>query len=175
MLKPMAPDTIGYGPRHTRFPGSSECTHVPYDESSHLLNFYIEFQIKNFYIKFLYYIEDELLESFLSLQGGQTDQGIFGSTQKFHICFIYVPNSNMCPSVDKGLRAQLADNLVTDELMDIIDKLFTIALDIRKYSKDYVPGNCRSHHGCSPLINTSVILSAASNLRGRHTTLTSIV
>ena len=44
----------------------------------------------------------------------------------------YVPNSNMCPSVDKGLRAQLADNLVTDELMDITDKLFTIALDIRK-------------------------------------------
>ena len=32
---------------------------------------------------------------------------------------------NMRPSVDKGLRAQLADNLVTDELMDITDKLFT--------------------------------------------------
>ena len=34
--------------------------------------------------------------------------------------------------MDKGLRAQLADNLVTDELMDITDKLITIALDIPK-------------------------------------------
>ena len=162
--KPVAPDTIGYWSRHTKFPGSSNTTHVPYDER------------KLTPIKFLYHIEDDLFKSFLSPAKWTDKSGyIWLNSEVFASASFHVPNSNMCPSVDKGLRAQLADNLVTDELMDITDKLFTIALDIRKYSKDYVPGNCRSHHGCSPLINTSVILSAASNLRGRHTTLTSIV
>ena len=30
--KPSAPDTIGYWPRYTKFPGSSDVTHVPADE-----------------------------------------------------------------------------------------------------------------------------------------------
>ena len=78
--------------------------------------------------------------------------------------------------MDKGLRAQLADNLVTDELIDISDKLITIALDIPKNNP-----NATSQEivdlimDVLELINTSVILSSASNLRGRHTTLTSIV
>ena len=92
----------------------------------------------------------------------------------------------MRPSVDMGLRAQLADNLVTDELMDITDKLFTIALDfgdtpdamsqeIVDLIMDVLWFLREQLDIRSPLINTSVILSAASNLRGRHTTLTSIV
>ena len=56
---------------------------------------------------------------------------------------------NMRPSVDMGLRAQLADNLVTDELMDITDKLFTIALDFGDIPDAMSQENCRSHHGCS--------------------------
>ena len=78
---------------------------------------------------------------------------------------------NMRPSVDKGLRAQLADNLVTDELIDITDKLITIALDIPKNNP-----NATSQEivdlimDVLELINTSILLSSASNLRGRHTT-----
>ena len=78
--------------------------------------------------------------------------------------------------MDRCLRAQLTDNLITDELIDMTDKLVAIALDIPKNN----PGATAQElidllMDILELINTSVILSAASNLRGRHTILASIV
>ena len=82
----------------------------------------------------------------------------------------------MCPWLDKALRAQLVNNLVTDELIDITDKLITLALDIPNSNPNATPKEIVNLiMDVLELINTSVILSSASNLRGRHTTITSIV
>ena len=43
-----------------------------------------------------------------------------------------VPKSNICPVVDKFLRDQLTDNLVTDEYTDITDNLVKTASNIPK-------------------------------------------
>ena len=78
--KPVAPDTIGYWPRHTKFPGYSEYTHVPYDER------------KLTPIKFLYYVEDELLESFLSPAKGTDRSGyIWLNSEVFASASFHVP------------------------------------------------------------------------------------
>ena len=163
--KPTASDTVGYWPRYTKFPGSSDVTHVPTDEK------------KLTPIKFLYYTEDELLESFLS-PARMTDRSgnLWLNPEVFASASFHVPSSSVCPWLDKGLRAQLVDNLVTDELIDITDKLITIALDIPNTNPNATPKEIVNLiMDVLELINTSVILSSASNLRGRHTTLTSIV
>ena len=117
--KPVAPDTIGYWSRHTKFPGSSNTTHVPHDER------------KLTPIKFLYHIEDDLFKSFLSTAKWTDKSGyIWLNSEVFASASFHVPSSNMCPSIDKCLRAQLTDNLITDELIDFTDKLTTLALDI---------------------------------------------
>ena len=60
--KPIFPDTVGYWSRHTKFPGSSDTTHVPYD-------------FRNLTpIKFTFHIEDDDLKTFLS-PARWTDKG----------------------------------------------------------------------------------------------------
>ena len=70
--------------------------------------------------------------------------------------------------MDRCLRAQLTDNLITDKLIDITEKLVNLDLNIPRNS----PGASDDHLidllvNNLELISTSVILSAASNLRGR--------
>ena len=163
--KPVAPDTVGYWPRHTKFPGSSDSTHVPYDER------------KLTPLKFLYHVQDDLLESFLSPARWTDRSGnLWLNSEVFASASFHVSASNVCPSVDRGLRAQLTDNLITDELIDITEKLTTIALDIPKDNPNATAQEIINYiMDMLELINTSVILSSASHLRGRHSTLTSIV
>ena len=128
-------------------------------------------------LKFLYYVEDDLFRSFLSPAKWTDKSGyIWLNSEVFASASFHVPSSNMCPSIDKCLRAQLTDNLITDELIDISDKLTTLALDIPKDNPRATAQELIDLiMDVLELINTSVILSAASNLRGRHTTLASIV
>ena len=78
--------------------------------------------------------------------------------------------------MDRFFRDQLTDNLITDEFIDTTEKLVNLGLNIPKNNPgasddsliDLLVKNLE-------LISTSVILSAASNLRGRHTILASIV
>ena len=159
--KPIFPDTVGYWSRHTKFPGSSDTTHVPYD-------------FRNLTpIKFTFHIEDDDLKTFLS-PTKWTDKGgyICLSSEVFESASYHVPASNTCPTVDKCLRAQLTDNLITDELIDITEKLVNLGLNIPRNN----PGASDDHLidllvNNLELIGTSVILSAASNLRGRPTIL----
>ena len=118
-----------------------------------------------------------MLESFLSPAKWTDRSGnLWLNLEVFASASFHVPASNVCPSVDKGLRAQLTDNLITDELIDITDKLTTIALDIPKDNPNATAQEIIDLiMDILELINTSVILSSASNLRGRHSTLTSIV
>ena len=39
---------------------------------------------------------------------------------------------NACPTVDKCLREQLTDNLITDEFIDTTEKLVNLGLNIPK-------------------------------------------
>ena len=87
-----------------------------------------------------------------------------------------VPKNNMCPVVDKFLTDQLTDNLVTDEYIDITDNLVKSASNIQRDnprvdSKNIVELLLEK----LALIRKSVMLSAASNLRGRHNILAGIV
>ena len=164
-LKPTFPDTVGYWSRHTKFPGSSDTNHVPHN-------------FKNLTpLKFTFHIVDNDLEAFLS-PTKWSDKGryIRLNSEVFESASYHVPASNTCPTVDKCLRDQLTDNLITDEFIDTTEKLVNLGLNIPKNNPgasddsliDLLVKNLE-------LISTSVILSAASNLRGRHTILTSIV
>ena len=87
-----------------------------------------------------------------------------------------LPKANICPVVDKFLRDQLTDNLVTDEFIDTTDNLVKSASNIptdnpRLDSKFVVELLLDK----LALIRKSVMLSSASNLRGRHNILVGIV
>ena len=163
--KPAAPDTVGYWPKYTKFPSPAEVTHAPSDDK------------KLMPIKFLYYIEDELLKSFLAPTKLTDKNGnLWLNPEVFSSVAFHVPSSNICSWLDRSLRAQLLDSLVTDELIDMTNKLIDVALDIPNNNPNTDPKEITDLIlDILELINTSVILSAASNLRGRHTTLTSIV
>ena len=86
---------------------------------------------------------------------------------------------SLCPILAlrwTSVSDQLTDNLITDEFIDATEKLVNLGLNIPKNNPgasdaqliDLLAENIE-------LISKSVLLSAASNLRGRHTILASIV
>ena len=118
--KPMAPDTVGYWPKYTKFPGSNDLIRTPSDAKKLLP------------IKFMYYIENELLRSFLApaTKLVDKDSNLWLNPEVFYSAEFHVPSSNSGPWVDRSLRAQLLDNLITDELIDMSIQLIDRALDI---------------------------------------------
>ena len=80
------------------------------------------------------------------------------------------------PTVDKFLKVQLSDNLVTDELIDMTDNLVRSAshIPVDNSALDPAAVNVLLLDKLR-LIRNSVLLSSASNLRGRHNILSAIV
>ena len=157
--KPKGNNSIGYWPPKTKFPGAAEGIMVP-----------AEFKNK-VPIKFDFYIKDEELKTYLEAPKWSDKNGYI-----FENSTIALAKNNMCPVVDKSLRDQLTDNLVTDEFIDITDNLVKSASNLQrdnprvdsKYMVELLLGKLA-------LIRKSVMLSAASNLRGRHNILAGIV
>ena len=158
--KPVAPDTVGYWPKFTKFPSPSEVTHAPSDDK------------KLMPIKFLYHTEHDLLRSFLAPTKLVDKEGyLWLNPEVFSSASFYVSSSYIYSWLDRNLRAQLLDNLITDELIDMTNKLIDVALDFPNDNPNTEPREITDLIlDILELINTSVILSAASNLRGRHTT-----
>ena len=84
-------------------------------------------------LKFTYHVDDQDLEAFLS-PAKWTDKGgyIRLNSNVFESASYHVPVSNTCPAVDKCLREQLTDNLITDEFIDTTEKLVNLGLNIPK-------------------------------------------
>ena len=86
-------------------------------------------------LKFTFHIVDNDLETFLSLTKWSDKGGYISlNSEVFESASYHVPASNTCPTVDKCLRAQLTDNLITDELIDITEKLVNLGLNIPRNS-----------------------------------------
>ena len=161
----MAPDTVGYWPKYTKFPGSNDLIRTPSDAKKLLP------------IKFMYYAENELLRSFLAPATKLVDKdgNLWLNPEVFYSAEFHVSSSNSGSWVDRSLRAQLLDNLITDELIDMSIQLIDRALDIPTKNPNSQPKDITNLIEESlELLDTSIILSSASNLRGRHTLITSI-
>ena len=164
--KPMAPDTVGYWPKYTKFPGHSDLIRAPSDAKKLLP------------IKFLHYTENDLLKSFLdpATKLVNKDNYLWLNPEVFQSAEFHNHSSNNGSWIDRSLRAQLLDNLITDELIDMSLQLIDRALDIPTKNPDLQPKDITNLiEETLELLDTSVILSSASNLRGRHTLITSIV
>ena len=163
--KPKGNNSIGYWPPKTKFPGAAENIMVPADFKNKVP------------LKFDYFIKDEELKSYLEAPKWTDKTGhIRVNPVVFESSTFALPKSNICPVVDKFLRDQLTDNLVTDEFIDTTDNLVKSASNIprdnprvdSKYIVELLLDKLA-------LIRKSVMLSAASNLRGRHNILAGIV
>ena len=163
--KPTGNNTIGCWPPKTKFPGTVDGNMVHNDFKNKVP------------LKFDFFIRDEELKMYLSAPK-LTDKNGCNKVNPvvFENSSFSVPKSNICPVVDKFLRDQLTDNLVTDEYIDITDNLVKTASNIPKdnprVDSKYIVELLLEK---LVLIRKSVMLSAASNLRGRHNILAGIV
>ena len=163
--KPTGNNTIGYWLPKTKFLGVAEGILVP-----------AEFKNK-IPLKFDFFIKDEELKTYLEAPKWTDKSGhIRVNPVVFENSTFSVPKNNICPVVDKFLRDQLTDNLVTDEYIDITDNLVKSASNIQRdnprVDSKYIVELLLEKLA---LIRKSVMLSAASNLRGRHNILAGIV
>ena len=163
--KPIGPDTIGYWPPLTKYPGASECHIVPGDFKTHIP------------LKFAYHVPSEDLKTYLSAPRLTEKNGsIRVNPVVFEHASFPLSKSNICPVVDKFLRDQLTNNLITDEYINITDNLVKIATNIPKANPNvdnkFIVELLLEKLA---LIRKSVLLLAASNLRGRHNILAGIV
>ena len=128
-------------------------------------------------LKFDYHINDTELKTYLEAPKMLDNKGyIRVNPVVFESSSFALSKSNHCPTVDKFLREQLADNLITDEFIDTTDNLVKSASHIptdnpRLDSKAVVDLLLDKLN----LIRKSVLLSSASNLRGRHNILSGTV
>ena len=119
--KPTGNNTIGCCPPKTKFPGTVDGNMVSNDFKNKIP------------LKFDFFIRDEELKMYLSAPKLTDKNGcIRVNPVVFENSSFSVPKSNICPVVDKFLRDQLTDNLVTDEYIDITDNLVKTASNIPK-------------------------------------------
>ena len=158
-------NSIGVWPAKTKFPGTAENIMVPGDFKNKVP------------IKFDYHIKDTELKTYLEAPKMSDNKGhIRVNPVVFESSSFALPKSNQCPTVDKFLKEQLTDNLITDEFIDTTDNLVKSASHIPTDN----PGLDKNAVNALlidklNLIRKSVLLSSASNLRGRHNILSGIV
>ena len=88
--KPIGPDTIGYWPPLTKFPGASECHIVPGDFKTHIP------------LKFAYHVPSEDLKTYLSAPRLTEKNGsIRVNPVVFEHASFPLSKSSICPVVDK--------------------------------------------------------------------------
>lgn len=159
-------DSVGIWPPNTKFPGHNSADHMVPESSQ-----------KKVPIKFDYHVQDPELKAFLNTsklidsKGNlRLDPAVFTDNS------FSLPKHHLGPSVDKMLRVQFADVLVTDELVDVTDSLVTSAarIPIDNPLLDQAAINILLLEKLK-LIRNSVLLSSASNLRARHNILSAIV
>ena len=158
-------NAIGVWPAKTKFPGTAEHMMVPGDFKNKLP------------LKFDYHIKDPELKTYLEAPKMVDSKGhIRVNPVVFQSSSFALPKGNLCPTVDKFLKEQLTDNLITDEYIDTTDNLVKSASHIPTDN----PGLDKSAVVALlldklNLTRKSVLLSSASNLRGRHNILSGIV
>ena len=163
--KALGANSIGVWPAKTKFPGTADNILVP-AEFKHKLP-----------IKFDYHIPSPELRTYLEAPKMTDNKGsIRVNPVVFENSSFTLSKNHFCPIVDKFLKDQLSDNLITDEFIDMTDNLVRAASHIPTDN----PGLDTSAVNALlidklNLIRKSVLLSSANNLRGRHNILSGIV
>ena len=163
--KALGGNSIGVWPAKTKFPGTAENILVP-AEFKHKLP-----------LKFDFHIQSPELRTYLEAPRMTDNKGsIRVNPVVFESSSFALSKNHFCPIVDKFLKDQLADNLITDEFIDMTDNLVRAASHIPTDN----PGLDTSAVNALlidklNLIRKSVLLSSANNLRGRHNILSGIV
>ena len=158
-------NSIGVWPPKTKFPGTADNIMVPGDFKHKVP------------IKFDFHIKDPELRAYLEAPKMADNKGLIRvNPVVFESSSFALPKGNLCPTVDKFLKEQLTDNLITDEFIDTTDNLVKAASHIPTdnpgLDKTAVVALLVDKRN---LIRKSVLLSSASNLRGRHNILSGIV
>ena len=163
--KALGGNSIGVWPAKTKFPGTAENILVPADFKHKLP------------LKFDFHIKDPELKTYLEAPRMTDNKGsIRVNPVVFESSSFALSKNHFCPIVDKFLKDQLTDNLITDEFIDMTDNLVRSASHIPTDN----PGLDTSAVNALlidklNLIRKSVLLSSANNLRGRHNILSGIV
>ena len=162
--KALGGNSIGVWPAKTKFPGTDNIM-VPGDFKNKVP------------IKFDFHIKDPELKTYLEAPRMADNKGLIRvNPVVFESSSFALSKSHLCPTVDKFLKEQLTDNLITDEFIDTTDNLVRSASHIPTDN----PGLDKNAVNALlidklNLIRKSVLLSSASNLRGRHNILSGIV
>ena len=151
-------NTVGVWPQKTKFPGSAENIMVP-EDFKHKLP-----------IKFDYHIQSPELKSYLETTKMLDTKGnIRVNPVVFQNSTFALAKNHFGPTVDKFLKVQLTDNLVTDEFIDMTENLVRSASHIPSDNAGLDPSAVNALLlDKLKLIRNSVLLSSANNLRGRH-------
>ena len=160
---------MGVWPPKTKFPGSGTAQGadmmVPEDF------------IHKVPVKFDYHIQNPELKTYLettkmldSKSHIRVNPGVFQNST------FALAKNHFGPAVDKFLKVQLTDNLVTDEFIDMTENLVRSASHIPTDNAGLDPAAVNTLLlDKLKLIRNSVLLSSANNLRGRHNILSAIV
>ena len=159
-------DTVGIWPPSTKFPGHNSADYMVPEGSQNRVP-----------VKFEYHVQDPELKAFLNTTRIMDSKGNLRLNPAVFSDNSYsLPKYHFGPTVDKMLRVQLSDILVTDELVDVTDSLVTSAarIPIDNATLDPAAINILLLEKLR-LIRNSILLSSASNLRARHNILSAIV
>ena len=162
--KGLGSNSIGVWPPKTKFPGSAENIMVP-EDFKHKLP-----------IKFEYHVQNPELKTYLETTKMLDTKGcIRVNPVVFENSSFTLTKNHFCPTVDKFLKVQLTDNLITDEFIDMTENLVRSASHIPSDNAGLDPSAVNALlMDKLRLIRNSVLLSSANNLRGRHNILSAI-
>ena len=157
---PEGTDSIGYWPPSTKFP-TKAANKVP-EKSKHKVP-----------IKFAFKAEKKDLENFLDNTMSISQNTVRLDSSAFETPSYKFPSTHLGTAFDHMIKEELTDNLVTDEFIDINEKLITSSLDlIQSNSENLSDADMLKRLEAKLItIQKTNTLSGASNLRGRHSIL----
>ena len=157
---PEGTDSIEYWPPSTKFP-TKAANKVP-EKSKHKIP-----------IKFAYKAENKDLEHFLDNTISVSQNTVWLDSSAFESPSYKFPSTHLGTAFDQMIKEELSDNLVTDEFIDINEKLITSSLDLIQTNNENLSDADMIKRLEAKLITIQKTntLSGASNLRGRHSIL----
>ena len=161
-----ADEPAGHWPRSTKFPSASGAQTVPEDAK------------KGNPSAFSTYYGSQPLRDFFKApkwNHGTTRKVELDSTIFPEACYSW-PKDNVAPQIDKFLRQEISENLVTDEFLDIAKRLADQLQDlIARVPAQVDPALIASTKAKTDLLADVIKLASASNLRGRNSILSTFV